>query len=127
MSTSKGGPRTRAQKREEHRRAVQDDLEQIALDAAPHALRTLMRAFMPLEPTEFPPTREQIQAATYVLNQVIGRPSAKTEPIDASSKVDDILNQILALRRREALGEALGTDLGAEPRGVPGLVEAGGP
>lgn len=98
MRNGTGRP-TNAQTRERRRRKVQDDLEEIALDAAPDALRTLMRAFKP-EPGLQPPTREQIQAATYVLNQVIGRPTQKAEAPDSNSRVDEILNAILQERKR---------------------------
>lgn len=89
------GPKTKVEQKERKRREILTQLEDIALESAPDALRALADAA-----SGKTISRERISAATYIINWVGGRPGEKEPPSDAGNEVKAILNELAAARER---------------------------
>ncbi|MGE0371947.1 MAG: hypothetical protein AB7Q01_08675 [Gammaproteobacteria bacterium] len=83
-------------KPEVQRRKVLKKLDEIALEAAPEAMTTLAN----VAKGDGTVPREVISAATYILNQVLGRPGAKEAPTDEKNQVQDLLSAVRDLRSK---------------------------
>jgi hypothetical protein len=95
--------------RAQHRQSVIDEVENIALDGAANAMRALVSAVEPPEWSDKDetgkrqrlnpaPSREAIAAATYVLNQVVGRPGEREPANENENALRVLMERLIAVR-----------------------------
>ena len=97
------GRKSAEQRQHEQRRSVMDEIESLALEGAPAAMRTLVKAA-----GGGVVKREELQAAMYLLNQVWGKPADKEPHDDKYDAVRALFAEIREERRRNLRAQQAG-------------------